>query len=1083
MRDKLILIVFMLTVFFTKAQTINVEGIVKDFKTGETIPGVSVIVKGGNAGTETDFDGYYKLSNINEGATLVFSYLGYSSKEIIVNQQNINVSLKESSESLDEVVVIGYGTQKKKEVTGAVSVIESETIEKLNPVRVEQALQGQVAGISVTSASGSPGSGLNIRIRGVSTNGDNRPLILVDGNPITDLSVINPNDIKSINVLKDATAGIYGVRSANGVILIETKTGKKESKLKINVDAYYAFQQTSKKIDLLNPKQFADYVNIVSDEAPFIIEDGTGDIYEKTTTGLVLSKTTDWQDEVFESSAPMYSTNISATGGLKNLAYAFGASYLNQDGIVGGDKSNFTRFTGRTSLQYDLTDKISLSATAIYTYSERDKLAENGIGAVLYNAINADPLTPVHYYVDPTKEGNCETCTKPNPLGISDSNEELRNGFGLLRNSSVEVSNPLAQIANTYDRDVIHKISPTFTAEYKFLENFKFRTKYQFNHATVDIKAFRPKAYLGAGKSLTRTTFNEFVDNKDTYDDYTWNNLLTFEKTFNEVHNLKVLLGQEVVEFRGTFAGKVGMEMKEGKNSNEYARIENFKKNRERFTEAELSVGRDQFKNRLFSYFTRVQYNYKEKYLFSGVLRRDASPTRFGPENEAGYFPSVSLGWVMSEESFMEKIGFISSLKIRVSYGQIGNDRIADFAYVSRLNGEAVYTNNSEINQNDLLTGVAEGRLSNPRVKWETTTTSNLGVDLSLFKNKLQVTAELYTKKTKDLLIAAQISGLTGVGGIGASPPFINAGNVENKGFEFLISYRDRISDDLSFSASLNFTTINNNVTFVGNDTGFLQGGDFGVGLGINPSRMEKGHAIGYFYGYKTNGIYQSQKEIDDLNAKAKDSDDNPNDGLYHKHAGKGVGVGDLKFVDVDGNGYIDENDRTDIGDPIPDLTAGLNLGLKYKNIDFSASAFGSFGNEMVRDYQRVNNLTNKGVRVADAWTEENPSTTNPRAVTGSSINTDLFSDYHVEDASFIRIQNVQIGYTFSEKLLSKLKIDKLRIYASVNNLHTFTNYSGFDPSASSPGTDNRGEPIGAGIDKGFYPVARTYIFGMNLSF
>ncbi|WP_029489289.1 SusC/RagA family TonB-linked outer membrane protein [Ochrovirga pacifica] len=1035
--------------FLGFSQTKNIRGVVTEANTKEPLVGVNVLVKGTTKGAMTDFSGMFELQNVTSKTVLEISYLGYVSQTITVGNQNeINVSLSEDVAQLEGVVLIGYGTQKKKEITGAVSVVETETIEKLNPVRVEQALQGQVSGVAITSSSGSPGAASNIRIRGISTNGDNAPLILVDGNPITDLSVINPNDIKSVNVLKDATAGIYGVRAANGVILIETKSGSKESPLKFNLDTYYAFQQTSKKLDLLNPAQFAAYVNKANGSLTYFEQPVTGQIYDVAKSAVTPMGTTDWQDQVFETS-PMYNINLSASGGTKKLAYAFGGSYLTQDGIVGGAESNYERMTARTKLQYDVTDQLSLSATAIYTYSEKNNLAENGVGSVLYNAINADPLTGV-YDSTPLQDAGFE---------------KYRNGFGIVNTNAIEVANPVSQIASTYNTNVVKKISPTFTAEYKFLDHFSVRSKYQFNHATDESTVFRPLTFLGVGKSLTRTTRNELVDNVDTYDDYTWNNLITYTNTFKEVHSLNVLLGQEVRENRGEYSGLFGEILREGSNSFSDANISNFEEVRDRFTEAEYTIGSNQFKERLSSYFTRVQYNYKEKYLFSGMFRRDTS-SKFGPENKVGYFPSFSLGWVMSDEPFLENTDWLSNLKLRLSYGKIGNDRIDDFAYISRLDGEGVYSNNQENNVEDLLTGVAIGKLANPEIKWETSTTSNLGVDFSIFRNKINITADVYSKKTEDLLIAAQISGLTGVGGIGSSAPVINAGTVENKGFEMMISYRDQFSDDFKFNTSFNFSTIHNEVLYVGSESGFIEGGAFGLGTGILPSRMEKGHAIGYFYGYKTEGIYQNQSEIDALDAASPE-------GTYHS----GAGVGDLKFSDTNGDGQITEADRTDIGDPIPNLTAGWNVGFSYKNIDFSASAFGSFGNDMVRDYERVNTLANKNVRVLDAWTASNPSTTTPRVVSGASINTDYFSDYYVEDASYIRIQNVQVGYTFQKEALSKYGIDKLRFYASANNLHTFTDYDGFDPSASSS------DPIGAGIDRGFYPVAKTYIFGMNLSF
>jgi len=1044
---KVFLMLISLNVF---SQQKNIKGSVYVEGQSEPLVGVSVKVIGTNKGTITDFDGNFEIKEVTAGQELEFSSLGFFTKKIkIQNQFILTVKLKEDVQRLDDVIVVGYGTQKKKEITGAVAVIESDVIEKLNPVRVEQAIQGQVAGVGITSSSGSPGSGLNIRIRGISTNGENKPLILVDGNPITDLSAINPNDIKSVNVLKDASAGIYGVRAANGVIIIETKSGKKSSPLKFSVDSYYAFQQTSKKIDLLSPSQFAEYYNDATGTNRFFVQQITGDILDTNFSVSDVLNTSDWQEEVFEV-APMYNVNLSASGGTEKLSYAIGGSYLSQDGIIGGANSNFSRYTGRAKFGYDISDRIKLTANIIYTNSEKQNLAEDGIGSVLYNAINADPLT-----------------------GVLDSNalsnagfEQYRGGFGVVTTSAIEVANPVAQIANTFDTTTRNRISPSLSLEFKLHDDLTLRTKYLYNYEAVNYDIFRPLAFYGSGKQLTRVTQNSRENNFDYYNDYTINNVLNYKKTFGKVHSLEVLLGTEIRELTGDYTGSTGLLLSDLSNSYADAKdLSNFTTINPRYTEGQLLVGENKLTERLSSLFTRVQYNYKEKYLFSGMLRRDTSAA-FGPNNKVGVFPSASIGWVVSEEKFMEGLNFISSLKLRASSGQIGNDRIGDFRFVQRINGEAVISNNTEATLNDLVVGVAEGVLANPNVKWETTNTSNIGLDLYMLNNRINITADAYVKTTEDLLVDPDASAVLGIAGIGAGNPFINAGDVRNSGFEFLISYKDNFTKDFSFNASLNVATLKNEVLFVASDTGLIESGGFGVGTGITTSRMEAGNEIGYFYGYKTDGIYQNQAEIDALNANAPS-------GTYHEDAE----VGDLVFVDVNGDGEINEDDKTDIGDPLPSLTGGFNIGIGYKGFDFSASAIGSYGNDMVRDYERVNVLANKSTRVLDAWTVNNPSTTTPRATSGKSINTDNFSDYYVEDASYLRIQNIQVGYSFSKKLMSKINIDKLRLYVSANNLHTFTNYSGFDPSASN------GDPLESGLDRGFYPVAETYIFGMNLSF
>ena len=1028
MKIRLLLFLFVSSTLTIYSQQNQVSGTVLSSEDNLPIVGANVLLKGQNSGTSTDFDGNYQIS-AEKGDVLLFSYIGFETQEVILaDQKSIQIVLTPNTAALEEIVVVGYGTQRKKEVTGAVTVVGSEAIEKLNPQRVEQALQGQVAGVNITSSSGSPGSGANIRIRGISTNGDSRPLILVDGNVIEDLSAINPNDIKSVNVLKDATAGIYGVRAANGVILIVTKSGRKDSPLKFTVDSFYGFQQTASYLDLMKPYDFAQYVNDASGKTKFTVYPETG---------------TDWQKEVFQT-APMLSTNVSASGGTEKSAYSFGVSYLDQEGIVGLDKSGYSRLTSRLSYQYDLTDDLKLSTTAIYTHSEKNNLPENGIGAVLYNAVNLNP-----------------------DLAVYDENGD----YSLVKDiKQIEIINPLAQIENTHNKSIVDKISATFGVDYTFLENFKVSSKFQMNHAVVLDDTFLPNAYYGPGKGNNRTT-NEVIDFGAVYDDYTWDNYITYTNTFNEDHNLNVLLGTSIFNTEGLYYGAIGRQLKDGSNSVADATIENTEGiGSPRFQPESIALGANVFQSRLASIFARFQYNYQGKYLLSGVVRRDGS-SKFGPENKFGYFPSGSIGWNVSEEDFLQNSSWLSSLKLRASYGIIGNDRIRDFVFLSRLNGEAVYSSNDEVEEADLLRGVAEGGLSNPEVRWEKQKTANIGLDAAFLDNRINITVDAYTKETEDLLIAPQVSGVLGASAPGSSAPFVNAGTVQNKGLEFRIAYDDNIGEDFKFNTSFNISTNENEVLFVESENGFQQGGEYGVGLGIITSRMEAGHPIGYFYGYETDGLYQNQAEIDALDALAFDEDGESI--KYHS----GAEPGDLKFVDTNGDGKITEEDKTNIGDPIADMTMGFNLGFNYKNIDFSASAFASLGGDMVRDYERKDTYANRGTYMLDRWTGEGTSNTVPRATSGKSINTDEFSDFLVEDASFLRIQNIQVGYTFDQSTIAKIGMEKVRVYISANNVHTFTNYQGYDPSASS------GSPIGAGIDKGFYPVAATYMLGLNLKF
>ncbi len=989
------------------AQSINVKGVIQDSDL-MPIPGANVIVKNTNTGAISDFDGNFVINNVSEGATLLCSYIGFITQEIVVtNEDSLVITLLPDVAQLDEVVVIGYGTQRKKEITGAVSVVSNETIEELKPVRVEQALQGQVAGVNITSSSGSPGAASNIQIRGISTNGDSRPLILVDGNVIEDLSVINPNDIESINVLKDATAGIYGVRAANGVVLIKTKTGRKEMPTTIEYSAYGGFQQTTRKIPVLNASEYA----LLANEA---FAAGGQSLPFPNITGLGVG--TDWQDAIFED-APIFNHAISLKGGGKKSGFSVSSSFLTQDGIVGRKKSNFTRLTKSLNYNLDILKNLKFNTGILFTATNKKNLPENALGSVLFNALNMDPTKPI--------DGRA--------IGLGG-----------------EVINPLSQIGATYNRTKVSKIGGNFGLSYNFFDHFTVQSNFQFNYAEVKGHIFNPITDFGL-QDNTDTVFdrevNEVIESFNYFRDYTFDAFIKYENTFNENHNLNVMLGTSVFKTTGKFTGDRGFQIIDNSISNATIELASD------VEDLNQVLGRDPtFDSRLLSYFARVQYNFKGKYLLSAVMRRDGS-TKFGPENKFGYFPSGSIGWIASDESFLSDSNTIDFLKFRASYGILGNDRIRDFGYVALLNGEGTYVLDGQ-----LIFGTAQGAVSNPEIQWEKQKTLDVGVDIKLFDNAIDITADYFEKRTEDLLVVPQVSGLLGVSSPGSGAPTINAGIVENKGFEFAIGFSKQLSDNFKFGLRYNVTTIDNEVISVSSDGAFLTGGGFGIGQDP-PSRMEAGFPIGYFRGFKTDGIFQNQSEVD----------------AYPTINGA-VQAGDLRFVDINNDGVIDDDDRTDIGNPLPSATMGLNLSLDYKNFDFVAYAFASVGNEIVRNYERNQRLTNKTSYALDRWRGEGTSNTTPRVTTGATSNT-LFSDYYVEDGSFVRLQNIQLGYTFSDGAFNNKNIDKLRLYVSASNLFTLTEYRGYDPTTSS------GAPIGGGIDQGFYPNPKTFLFGLNLKF
>jgi TonB-linked SusC/RagA family outer membrane protein len=1015
MRIILLLLTFSLVSVVYGQQTIN--GKVLDAESNLPIPGATVILKDRKIATNTDFNGLFSLSGILPEDVLIFSSIGFKTIEIKVGDNtNFQISLQEQISSLDEVVVVGYGSQLKKEVTGAVSVISSETIENIKPTRIEQALQGQVAGVNITSQSGAPGAGLDIRIRGISTNGDNRPLILVDGNVIEELSVINPSDIASISVLKDASAGIYGTRAANGVILITTKTGRRDTPIKFSYNAYTGLQETTRMLPLLNATEFVLIANEAhaagGEDLPF---DYLGDINQGTN----------WQEELFQL-AKITNQDFSLRGGGKKSTYSASFSSFSQDGIVGGIKSNFQRYTGKVNYSVTPIKDLDLNASLLYSNTYRRTLPENSIGSLLYNAISM-----------------------PSNLPVYDENGEFTRAV----DQPIEVVNPLKQKFLAINRTQADRFSAVLGMKYSILPQLSLQANYQGNYTEVRGRYYGPISDYGVEGVFGDKVFDSqnagYNEPLDIYRDYTVDLLFDYEDTFADKHNVKITLGNSIFRTFQDGYGSIGFNMPVITDIND-ADLADAQSTQQIFINRSNRIS----DSRLLSYFTRLRYDYQGKYLLTAVLRRDGS-SNFGPGNKFGYFPSASAGWVVSEESFLENSSVIDFLKLRGSFGILGNDRIGSFRFVSLMNGEGVYT----LGGNQLVFGTAIGALSNPNIQWEEQETFNIGLDLRLLNNKVNMTFEYYNRTTRNLLLVVESSSLLGTAAPGSGNPFANAGTIENKGFEFEFGYQDTFFNDLDFGLNYNFSTLENNVLVVDNQIGYVLGGGFGIGNFEGPSRMEAGFPIGYYYGLKTNGIFQTLEEVDDhASQRALGADAVP---------------GDFRYVDQDNNGIIDEKDRTYIGDPIPDITMGLNMSLDYKQFDFKAYAFASLGSDIVRNYERYGKLTNRPSYVLDRWHGPGTSNKTPRVTTAANPNT-RFSDFYVEDGSFVRVQNIQLGYSLDNQFLD---IESFRLYISANNPFTFTKYKGFDPTTSS------GAPIGGGFDQGFYPNPRTFSLGVNIKF
>jgi TonB-linked SusC/RagA family outer membrane protein len=1015
MKQKLLFITFMLISIMGYSQQFELNGKVIDAKTGIPLSGVNITIKNAKTGIQTDFDGNFKFSNVPNGSKVVFSYIGYSDYELVVTKsQTLTVDLKENKNALEEVVVVGYTSKKKKDVTGAVGYVSSKTIDELHPIQTAQALQGTVSGVVVNSGSGAPGSGFSINIRGVSSNSNNQPYYLIDGFE-GDISLINPLDIESVSILKDAQASIYGSKAANGVVLVTTKQGKKNSKTKVVFNSYIGSQETSKRLNLLNATEYALLLN------ESFANNGQTIPYPNATG---LGKGTNWQNEVFKK-APISSNDFSISGGSEKITYAFSGSKIQQDGIVGLGKSGFERSNARISLGVDLSPKLNLTTNFNYLDYNRRGLNENGIGSVLFNAINT-----------------------PSTLSVYDTNGNYTlvpdtPGYGN------EVINPLAQIENTYNSYNQKKIFGNMVLQYKPINDFKITTRYGFNSANDVGKTFYKQVFYGNSKvfNVDRSS----VSQKATrFSDFTFDLFGEYEKTFYEKHKIKVNIGGTLFESKGE--GLFGTGYDVPNNSWEFADIQLANGAPPPGVITSGSYKSTPYKRP--SLFTTIDYDFKTKYLVSFIFRRDQSST-FSSKHSVAFFKSILGGWVVSQEDFFKKDGLINFLKIRGSYGTLGNDNRRT-TYAASLTGEGTYVFN-----NTLVNGVAVGPISNDDLIWETDTKIDLGVDLKMLNNKIEITADYFNDTRTDLIIGGTpISGINGGYAPGSGAPDVNAGTVKNKGVEFAINYKNN-DNQFKYEFAFNITSINNNVTKVNNQTGYVESGSFGIGQ-LPPTRMVVGQPIGVFYGLQTDGIFQNQAEIDAAPAQ---------------NFGTSVtSPGDFRFKDINGDGVVNINDRTYIGKPIADYTLGFNLNFKYKGFDFISYAYASVGNDMIRNYERSENKLNRLNYTLDRWTGEGTSNSVPRVTTGAT-NNNLFSNFYVEDASFLRIQTVQLGYSIPNKIIEKVGISKLRLYASANNLYTFTKYKGYDPTANS------GDPISGGIDYGYYPAPRVYSFGLNVNF
>lgn len=1021
-------------------ENLTVSGVVTSAADQLPLIGVSVQVKGTSNGAITDLDGNYTVT-VQPRQTLVFSYIGFVTQEVeITNQRTLNIVMNEDSETLEEVVVVGYGVQKKKLVTGATVQVKGETLAKMNTNSPLQAMQGQTPGVNISSTSGQPGESMKVSIRGLGTVGNASPLYLIDGVG-GDISTLNPADIESIDVLKDAaSAAIYGAQAANGVVLITTKSGK-AGKAQISFDAYYGWQTQARKADMLNAQEYMmimDEQAINSGNAPYdwssfeSIYDANGNVYD-----------TDWVNSMFQNNAQTQSYTLGITGGSETSTYAMSLGYMSQEGIVGGkDVSNYERYNFRINSEHKLfkdSDLLKVGEQVSFVYKMNNGISVgNQYNNTLRGAFGTSPLAPIY-------SDNNIYDSPYNDTTNSDWYNADGNPYGSMMTNS-----------NNENKDVT--FSGNVYAELQPIKNLKFCTVFGAVYTTNEYRSFSPLYQFSIYSfNNTRTSAAQNMSHGLTM---TWTNTATYDWTVGE-HAFNALLGMEMSRYSGTYLrGTTGM-LRDGFDDWDHAYLDNGTA-----TSADNGLGADGHPNdetRTVSYFARFGWNWKETYMINATVRTDGS-SRFARGNRYGVFPSVSAGWTISNEAFMEDThDWLDFLKLRVSWGQVGNQNIDNYQYTAPITSSNTYYlfgNQVGADAQSGYWGAYPSRLANEDVTWETSEQTNIGIDARFLRSRLSLTADFYIKTTKDWLVEAPILATAGTGA-----PYINGGDVKNTGIELALTWNDQIGKDFSYNVGVNGAYNKNKVGDIPTEDGIIHG-DINMLYDNTPEfyRASNGHPIGYFWGYQTAGIFQNKQQIEDWRAAGN--------GILQAD----VQPGDVIYVDQDHNGVIDDNDKVDLGNGTPDFTYGFNLGFSYKNFDFALNAYGAAGNQIVQSYRNhANSHSNYTSAILERWTGEGTSNRIPR-VTETNINWQ-FSDLYIQDGDYLRISNITVGYDFA-KLINLKAISQARLYFQVQNAFTFTKYDGMDPEIGYGTSD-----WVSGIDLGYYPRPRTFLVGVNLKF
>ncbi|HMQ61140.1 MAG TPA: TonB-dependent receptor [Flavilitoribacter sp.] len=1057
---------WLLSVVCLSAQMRTISGTVVSSEKEPLIGATILIDNAPDRGTVTDIDGNFSIQAAT-GEKLRISYTGYEPLLAEVTAESrYSLVLSSTAVLLDELVVVGYGTAKKSDLTGAVSSVTGDQLRSSITTNLDQALQGRIAGVQVTQNSGQPGGAASIRIRGAnSITGSSEPLYVIDGIPfqgdgagvagfdwaggangqnrVNPLSTINPNDIVRIEVLKDASASaIYGARAANGVILITTKRGQK-GESKISYNGYYANQSLPKKLEMMDLPQFADYqLQIASDLDLFP--------NQRYLDPTLLGPGTDWQDAVFRN-AGIQSHQLSVSGGTDKTTYAVSGGYFNQDGIIIG--SNFDRFTTRINLDNQVKDWMKIGGSLAYANTnERITLNDGGDGVIM-QALIMQPDVPVKYingnYAGPDVSLGG---TSYNPVASA-----------LQRNNTLRRQRLMANIYG----------DATLTKGLTFRSEIGFDNNHSLN------KAFHPTYKWG----VLENNENQLRQREESSFFWIWKNYLTYDFTVGSAHHLTAMVGTEAQ--KSTWEGS--QVTKKNFSSNDIQVLSEGD---------DLTSRTSGWKDAaaIASYFGRFNYTFDERYLFTFTMRADGS-SKFGPENRWGYFPSGSFAWRLGREGFMESLGFISDLKLRIGYGEVGNQAIGNYLW-----GSALQTLNTPFG-----TAYRLERISNPNLKWEATAQYNIGMDLSLFEGRVDLTMDLYNKQTRDMLLLLSVpSYLGGPNYNDIRAPYANVGKMENKGVDLALSTRNIRTKNFTWNTDLTFSLNRNKVLELDDDSKIYWRNLYWYSEFQTATRTSVGQPLGMFYGYVTEGLFENEQDILNhavqVQAPGSVTDDHPN-GVNLVDRRTGMWIGDIKFKDLNGDGVINTNDQTLIGNPNPDFTFGLNNTFTFGPFDATIYLNGAYGLDVL-NYSRVliegqtSIYSNQSAAVANrarfALNDPNGSVTDPanvylanpgadvpRPTTTDNNRNNRMSDRFIEDGSYLRIQNIRLAYTLPATLTGRYKIERLRLYVNVQNLKTFTNYSGYDPEIGSFNQD----PLMQNIDMGRYPTPRMFTFGLDLDF